>query len=128
MNSNTRRYALSAAALFAGAAVAGSTLAHHSYAAFDRNKTVTITGVISDIEWTNPHTWVFVMAPGPDGKVTRWAIEGDGPGAMTRRGWKRDSAKVGDRVTLVINPLITGQLGGHYVEAELPGGLKIVRD
>ena len=115
------------AAAVAALCTAGGAVAHHSYAAFDRTKTVTVNGVVEEIEWTNPHIWVFVQAPGPDGKVARWAIEGDGPGGMTRAGWKRTAAKPGDKITLTINPMITGQLGGHYVTAVLPGNITIKR-
>ena len=115
------------AAAVAALCTAGGAVAHHSYAAFDRTKTVTVNGVVEEIEWTNPHIWVFVQAPGPDGKVVRWAIEGDGPGGMTRAGWKRTAAKPGDKITLTINPMITGQLGGHYVTAVLPGNITIKR-
>ena len=113
----------SAMALLAGTAA----MAHHSYAAFDRTRTVTITGTVSEVEWTNPHTWVFLMVTGADGKSERWAVEGDPPGGMARAGWLRTSAKPGDKVVLTINPMITGQLGGHYVTAVLPGNLQIGR-
>ena len=106
---------------------AGAALAHHSYAAFDRTKTVDVTGTVETIEWTNPHIWVFLQAPGPDGKMTRWAVEGDGPGGMERAGWKKSAAKPGDKITLTINPMITGQVGGHYVTAVLPGNVQIGR-
>ena len=113
----------SAVALLAGTAA----MAHHSYAAFDRTRTVTITGTVSEVEWTNPHTWVFLMVTGADGKTERWAVEGDPPGGMARAGWLRTSAKPGDKVVLTINPMITGQLGGPYVTAVLPGNLQIGR-
>jgi len=67
------------------------------------------------------------MAPGPDGTPTRWAIEGDPPGGMVRAGWTRSAAKVGDKITVTLNPMITGQLGGHYVSAVLPGNKMIGR-
>ncbi len=111
----------------AAAAIATTAAAHHSYAAFDRTKTVTISGVISELEWTNPHIWVFVNVQGPDKKVVRHPVEGDAPGNMTRRGWTRSAAKVGDKVTLVINPMQNGEPGGHYVTAILPGNKKIER-
>ena len=114
-------------AALAALSAAGAAYAHRSYAAFDRTKTVTVTGVAEQVEWTNPHIWVFVMAPGPDGKVSRWAVEGDGPGGMTRAGWARSAAKPGDKITLTINPMITGQLGGHYVAAVLPNNVTINR-
>ena len=119
--------AVASAVVVMAASAATSAFAHHSYAAFDRTKTVTITGTVAEVEWTNPHTWVFVMVKGADGKTERWAVEGDPPGGMARAGWLRTSTKPGDKIELTINPMITGQLGGHYVTAVLPGNLQIGR-
>ena len=78
--------AVASAVVLMAASAATSALAHHSYAAFDRTKTVTITGTVAEVEWTNPHTWVFLMVTGADGKSERWAVEGDPPGGMARAG------------------------------------------
>jgi hypothetical protein len=124
---SSRTLAVASAVALVAASTATGALAHHSYAAFDRTKTVTVTGTVSEVEWTNPHTWFFVKAPGADGKVTDWAIEGDPPGGMTRAGWKKDAAKPGDKITIVINPMVTGQVGGHFVSAILPGNINVGR-
>lgn len=117
-------------ALLACVAFATPVRAHHSYSAFDRDKTITLKGTIADVEWANPHIYIIVVAPGPQGgDPIRWTIEGNPPAGMERDGWKKDSAKAGDTITMVINPLRTGQVGGgHYVSAELPGGVKAGRD
>ena len=116
-----------AIAAIAATAAGTAALAHHSYAAFDRTKTVTVTGVLTDVEWTNPHTWVFLMVSDASGKMERWAVEGDPPGGMQKVGWKKTSANPGDTITVTVNPMVTGQLGGHYVSAVLPGGVKVNR-
>jgi hypothetical protein len=76
--------------------------AHHSFAAeFDATKPVKLTGKITRVEWSNPHTYFYVDVADAQGKITNWSIEGPSPGALSRRGWKKDDLKVGDQVTVV---------------------------
>src|SRR6202789_2888953 len=74
-------------------------LAHHSFAAeYDDTKPVTVTGVVTKVEWQNPHIWFFVDAKGEDGTVTHWAFSGGAPGQLMRRGITRDVIQVGATV------------------------------
>jgi hypothetical protein len=85
--------------LFAGVTVgvASTATAHHSFAAlYDANKPIRLVGKLTKIEWTNPHSFFHIDVKGSDGQVKSWAIEGAGPGALSRRGFKQGDVKLGD--------------------------------
>ena len=85
-------------ALVLGAATAR---AHHSVAAeFDVNKPVTFKGTIKKVDWTNPHIYTSVEAKTPDGKTVVYRVEGGPPNSLFRQGWRKDSLKVGEEVTV----------------------------
>src|SRR5262245_31122070 len=70
--------------------------AHHSFEAeFDQNSPVTLQGVVTVMEWVNPHCWIHIDVMNPDGTVTNWAIEGNTPNSLFRRGFTKDSLKAG---------------------------------
>src|SRR5438552_3893317 len=77
------------------------TLAHHSLAAeFDQNKAITVTGVITKVEWMNPHMHFYIDVKDESGKVVNWDLETGSPNALSRRGWTRNALKAGDIVTV----------------------------
>lgn len=77
-------------------------LAHHSFAAeYDANKKVELKGVVTKFEWTNPHAHVYLDVTDPSGKVANWNLELASPNMMVRNGWRRNSLKPGDAVTVV---------------------------
>ncbi len=88
-------------------------LAHHSFAMFDRDKAVPLTGVVKDFQWTNPHVWIQVMAPDARGQPQEWGVECTSVNFLRREGWEKESLKPGDKVKLMIFPLKDGSHGGQ---------------
>jgi len=92
--------------LLAGALmmVASPARAHHSITAeFDTTKTVTFTGTVKKVEWSNPHIYTQVEVKNPDGSMVVYRVEGGPPNALYRQGWRKDTLKVGDVVTVTGN-------------------------
>jgi len=75
--------------------------AHHSFAAeFDGSKPVALKGIVTQIDWTNPHVWFYVNVKDEEGHTVRWACEMGAPHQLQQRGWLRDTMKVGDVVSV----------------------------
>jgi hypothetical protein len=114
-----------------GAMLAGSSaFAHHSHAMFDSTKQVTLVGTVKELQWMNPHCWLQVLVPdatNPNAAQVEWGVEMDSPLAMFRRGWRPESLKAGDKVTVVVNPLRDGEPGGQVVSVVGPDGKPLGR-
>jgi hypothetical protein len=83
-------------------------LPHHSNVAFEVTKIITITGVVKEFQWRNPHTWLFVTVDDGKGGKVDWACEGRAPGVLLRAGWTKDSVKPGETVTVDMSPAKDG--------------------
>jgi hypothetical protein len=80
---------------------AGPVLAHHSFAAeYNAEKTTSLTGTVTKIEWTNPHARFYIDVKDPSGETTGWELEIGSPNTLIRYGWFKDTMKVGDVVTV----------------------------
>ena len=96
-------------------------MAHHATTMFDRDKVLTITGVVKEVQWTNPHVGIFVTGTLKDGDTpTIWVLEVSSPGNLTRAGgWTRNSVKSGDKVSVDFWPLRNGTKGGYLKKITL---------
>lgn len=108
--------------------MASSASAHHSHAMFDTDKQVTLVGTVKEFQWNNPHCWIQVLVPDPkDPKAApvEWGVELGAPMQLIRHGWKPNSLKAGDKITVVINPLRDGRPAGQILSAIGPDGKPI---
>ena len=107
--------AFSAGLCLAALATAAPALAHHSFAMFDQSKRISVSGTVKDFQYTNPHSWVIVMATGADGKQTEWGFESEGPSTLLRAGIKHTSINPGDKVTATAFPMRDGRPAGSLI-------------
>jgi hypothetical protein len=123
---NLRVVSLTALAV---AACTASALAHHSFAMFDAEKTVTLQGTVKEFEWVNPHAWLrFTVSDEKAGsKPAVWAIELSSPGRLVTMGMRADSMKPGDVVSVTFHPMKDGARGGQFIQAVLPDGKQVLR-
>jgi hypothetical protein len=107
------------------ASLAMPALAHHSFAMFDRDKTVDLQGTVKELELISPHGWLQLMVTDPQGQASVWSLEMGGAGQLERQGWKPEIVKAGDKVTVSIHPLRDGSHGGQLVSVVLPDGREL---
>jgi len=118
-----KRYALAFAAV-AALAISGVALAHHSFAMFDHDHQVKLTGTVKDFRWANPHVYIELTAANAKGEVSDWTIECANPGILNRIGWKFNMIKNGDKITVIVAPLRTGEPGALLKQVTLADGRK----
>lgn len=115
-----RFLALSLAAL--GLACAGMADAHHSFATFDMQKTLAISGTVKEFVWANPHSWIYMIVTKADGTREEWGAECSSPNMMIRWGWNRSDIKVGDKITIDMHPSRDGRHFGSVYAVFLANG------
>jgi hypothetical protein len=96
--------------------------AHHSPAAFDRTKQVTLVGTVKEFRWQNPHGWIEVLVPNEKGEEVLWGVELTSPTFLVKSGWKSNTVKAGDKVTIVGNPVKSGEPAAIFVSVTLADG------
>ena len=101
-------------------------LAHHSFAAeYDSNKPIKISGVVTKVEWMNPHARFYVDVKGADGKVTNWNFELGAIPVLLKQGWTKNSLKAGDEVTVEGSAAKDNSTSANARSVTLPGGRRV---
>ena len=107
-------------------AIAGTALAHHSGAMFERDKQVELVGTIVTFSWTNPHSWIEIEVPNASGGSDKWGVECNSPNNLARQGWRSTTLKPGDQVTVTVHPLRSGEKGGRFISVKLADGTVMI--
>ena len=102
----------------------GAAVAHHSTAMFDMQHTVSISGTVTQFDWTNPHTFIFMEVLN-NGTSENWSVEGMSPNYLSRNGWTRHTLKPGDKIGMEVHLLKDGRKGGFCATVTLPDGKKL---
>jgi hypothetical protein len=102
----------------------GPSQAHHSFAMFDSDHQIKVSGTVSAFQWTNPHVYIEMDAADDKGAVKHYTVECASPGILDRVGWKFNMIKPGDKVTVIIAPLRSGEPGGLLKQVTLQDGRK----
>ena len=115
MNKRLKLMACAAATAFT-VSLGSAALAHHSFAMFDNDKTVKLTGEVEDFEWINPHVWLHIKMPDESGQDVVWSFEAGSPGQLGQSGWTPESVHAGDEIEVAFHPLKDGSNGGQLLE------------
>ena len=105
---------LALAAFVLGASASAQVLAHHSFAAeFDGNSPIELHGVVTKVDWTNPHTYIYVEVETESGDVEEWAMDMGSPNGLMRRGWSRNTLEIGTDIMVKGTRARDGSLKGN---------------
>jgi Family of unknown function (DUF6152) len=96
--------------------------AHHGNAALDMSKKLVLKGVVTDWRWQNPHSILKFDVKDDSGNVVNWSAEINNPADMVERGWTAHSIKIGDQITITVNPVKSGKPVGRIVQVVFPDG------
>jgi len=101
---------------------AAPAFAHHSFGMYDMTKSSEIDGTISRLEWSNPHSWLFVDVVSPDGAQVTYGFEMSSVGEMVRRGWTKTVVQPGDKVKVTFHPFRDGRPAGYMMSVVTADG------
>ena len=107
-------------------AISTAAAAHHSTSMFDMEKAMTLTGVVKEFQFNNPHCFIQLLVPGEQGEV-EWSLEMGSPIHLVRSGWKRNTLKPGDRIQVLIHPVKEGSGAGQFVSVSYADGKPVVQ-
>ncbi len=102
----------------------GSAAAHHAGVMFDDAAEVTLSGVVREFQFTNPHSWLIVDVTNDDGSVTTWGFEAEGPSIMMRRGIRPGDLTPGTRLTITGHPMRDGRPAAAWTHAVRDDGME----
>ena len=109
------------------AVLSATVLAHHGRGAtYDMKKRVTLKGTVSRVEWRNPHVLIYMDVKDADGKVVTWGFENSGVSTLAQEGYNRNTLKVGQPITAIVNPAANGAPTAIVVKIVLADGSEIM--
>jgi Family of unknown function (DUF6152) len=114
-----------AAALGSLVLISAPGFAHHSTVMFDDQKEITVTGVVKEFQFTNPHSWLLVDVKNEDGTVTTWGFEAEGPSTLARAGIRPSDLTPGTELTITGNPMRDGRPAAAWIRATRADGKEI---
>src|SRR5262245_21309235 len=112
-------------ALLAAVSIAAASVpaaGHHSFAAFDITTQKTVIGTVKQVDWTNPHIWLWIDVANDKGGSDTYGFEGMSPNFLARRGWTRTTLKTGDKITINFRPMKDGSRCGRFMTGQMAGG------
>ena len=98
--------------------------AHHAASMFEAEKETTVTGVVKEFQYTNPHSWLLVDVTNKDGSVTTWGFEAEGPGVLMRNGIRKSDFAPGTKLTITGHPMKNGQPAASWIKAVRGDGVE----
>jgi hypothetical protein len=98
--------------------------AHHAASMFEAEKETTVTGVVKEFQYTNPHSWLLVDVTNKDGSVTTWGFEAEGPGVLMRNGIRKSDFAAGTKLTITGHPMKNGQPAASWIKAVRGDGVE----
>ena len=111
------------AAMAAAFGISMPAFAHHSFAMFDRSREIELKdATVVEWQWTSPHTWLYVLVPNGTPNPEKYSIEGGNPGVLRRDGFGKGSMAAGDKITVYMSPLRSGEKGGAINAVKLADG------